>query len=324
MRKQLGLQSSVLYFALLSGIAVGEGKIQGYMAGDYYLVVAADKSEVKLPKNRNAFHFRRIYFTYEKGLSEDFSIRYRLEAKDAGFGKGTKMEPFVKHGYLKWKNALDDGALYLGLSGTPTWALAEKVWRYRSIAKTVMDQNKIGSSADLGVALKGRAGKIGYHLMLGNGSGQKPEDDHGKKFYASLSFNASDQLILEGYADFNMRPANANELTIKAFAGLQRVGLNVGLEVFTRINKSRGDSGADETLNGLSTFASLPLAAAWRSFGRIDAVANEAKDTTDFFVIAGVDHQPAKNVHLMPNIVVGLPDGLDPHIQLRLTSYYKF
>ena len=325
MTKPLVLVSSALSFVLLSGItAWGEGKIKGYMVGDYYFVAAADKGEKKLPQNRNAFQFRRIYFTYEKSISTDFSIRYRLEAKDAGFGKGVKMEPFVKHGYLKWKNALSGGTLYMGLSGTPTWALAEKVWGYRSIAKTVMDQNKIGSSADLGVAFKGKAGRVGYYLMLGNGPGQKPEEDHGKKFYGSLSFNASDRLVLEGYADFNMRPAEANELTIKAFAGLKGDGFNAGVEVFTRTNKKRGESGVDERINGLSAFASLPLGEALRSFARIDALANDLKDTSDFLFIAGLDRQTVKNVHLMPNIIAALQDDRDPHIQLRLTSYYKF
>ena len=66
-------------------------KISGYMFGDYYAVLAADDGSAKLPEKRNAFQFRRIYFTYDKKLADDFSVRYRLEAKDAGFGKGTKM-----------------------------------------------------------------------------------------------------------------------------------------------------------------------------------------------------------------------------------------
>lgn len=300
-----------------------DGKIKGYMFGDYYAVLAADDAESKLPEKRNAFQFRRIYFTYEKSLADDFSVRYRLEAKDAGFGKGSKMEPFVKHGYLKWKGALGSSDLYLGLSGTPTWAIAEKVWGYRSISKTVLDLNKIGSSADLGAALKGKAGKIGYHLMVGNGPGQGPEDDHGKKLYGSFSFKASDRLVLEAYGDFNMKPADQNELTIKAFAGLQGEGLNAGVEVFSRTNKEAA-AGSDVTISGVSAFGSLPLGDSLKGFGRVDAVSNDATDTTDLLLIAGVDYMPAKGVHLMPNLVVALPDGPDPNIQGRLTFYYKF
>ena len=323
MKKIGSLLSAALIFAAASAVDAAEGKIKGYMFGDYYAVLAADDGETKLPEKRNAFQFRRIYFTYEKGLNDDFSVRYRLEVKDAGFGKGSKMEPFVKHGYLKWKGALGASDFYFGLQGTPTWAVAEKVWGYRSIAKTVLDWNKIGSSADIGAALKGKSGKIGYHVMLGNGPGQGPEDDHGKKIYGSLCFKASDSLVLEGYADFNMKPAEQNELTVKVFAGLQGEGLNAGVEVFSRTN-AKAAAGEDVTISGLSAFGSLPLGVSLKGFGRVDAVSNDATDTTDLLVIAGLDHMPAKNVHLMPNVVVALPDGPDPTIQGRLTFYYKF
>ena len=323
MRKMGMLLSAALICTAAAVVDAAEGKIKGYMVGDYYAVLGADDGEAKLPEKRNAFQFRRIYFTYEKGLNDDFSVRYRLETKDAGFGKGAKMQPFVKHGYLKWKGAIGGSDFYFGLQGTPTWAITEKVWGYRSISKTVLDRNKIGSSADIGAALKGKAGKIGYHAMLGNGPGQGPEDDHGKKIYGSLSIKASDRVVLEGYADFNMKPAAQNELTVKVFAGLQSEGLDAGVEVFSRTNaKAAGDE--DVTVSGLSAFGSLPLGDTLTGFARVAAVSSDATDTTDLLVIAGLDHMPAKNVHLMPNVVVALPDGPDPNIQARLTFYYKF
>ena len=285
------------------------GKIKGYMFGDYYYVLAADEADAKQPHKRNAFQFRRLYFTYQKDIAADFAIRFRLEAKDAGFAQGAKMEPFVKHGYLQWKKGLGDADVYLGLSGTPTWAVAEKVWGYRSIAKTVLDWNKIGSSADLGAALKGAAGQLSYHLMVGNGPGQKPEDDHGKKFYGSLSFKAVDRLVLEGYADFNARPAGRNERTFKGFVGWQGAKGKVGLEAFSRTNEQAGAGGEDQVIDGVSAFGSLPLSAAFKGFGRVDAVSYDAEDTTDLLFIAGLDYSPATDVHLMPNVLIESPDG---------------
>ena len=213
--------------------------------------------------------------------------------------------------------------LYVGLSGTPTWAISEKIWGYRSIAKTVLDWNKIGSSADLGAAVKGKVGKMGYHVMVANGSGQRPEDDHGKKLYGSFSFKALERLVLEAYGDFNMKPADQNELTLKGFVGWQGEGLNAGVEVFSRTNKAAA-AFAGVTISGVSAFASLLLSDSLKGFGRVDAVSNDAADTTDLLFIAGVDHMPAKGMHLMPNLVVALPDGIDPNIQGRLTFYYKF
>ena len=55
-----------------------------------------------------------------------------------------------------------------------------------------------------------------------------------------------------------------------------------------------------------------------KGFGRVDAVNN------DLLLIAGLDHQPAKNVHLIPNLYIELPDGPDPSIQARVTFSYKY
>lgn len=300
------------------------GTIKGVMFGEYYYILAADETDAKQPRKRNAFQFRRLYFTYQKDIAADFAIRFRLEAKDAGFAQGSKMEPFVKHGYLQWKEGLGDADVYLGLSGTPTWAVAEKVWGYRSIAKTVLDWNKIGSSADLGAALKGAAGQLSYHLMVGNGPGQKPEDDHGKKFYGSLSFKAADRLILEGYADFNAKPAGRNERTFKGFVGWQGAKGKVGLEAFSRTNEQAGAGGEDQVITGVSAFGSLPLGAAFKGFGRFDAVSHDAEDDRDLLFIAGLDYAAAKAVHLMPNVIVESSTGRDANVQGRLTFFCKF
>ena len=313
---------ALILVLLPSVVSAGEGKISGYMFGDYYWVVSAD-DDAKMPQKQNAFQFRRIYFNYDKGITDDFDIKFRLEAKDAGFGKKDKMIPFVKLGYLKWKKGVAGSDLYLGLSGTPTWSISEKVWGYRSIEKTILDLNKIGSSADLGVGLKGKAGKLGYHVMVGNGPGQGTEMDNGKKFYGQASFKVSDALQLVGYADFNMQPADQNQLTVKGFAGLTQGKLNCGLEGFMRINKEAAADG-DVTITGVSAFGSLGLSDQLKGFGRVDMLSNDDKDTTDLLVIGGVDYLAAKNVHFMPNIYVSLPDGPDPNIQARVTFYYKY
>jgi len=323
MKKRLLLVGFALSAIFASAVLAGEGKIKGYMFGDYYYVASADEGEGKYSEKQNAFQLRRIYFTYEKEIAEGFSTRYRLEAKDAGFGKGSKMVPFVKHAYLKWGKAVAGSDLYLGLSGTPTWAFAEKVWGYRSIEKTVMDLNKIGSSADIGVALKGKLGKLAYHIMVGNGPGQSSEDDNGKKLYTAVGLKATDDLQVEGYADYNMLPGDQNELTVKGSAGLQKKKLSAGLEAFMRVNQKAAE-GEDVTVTGFSAFGSLGLGEQLKGFGRVDMVSNDATDATDLLLIAGVDHMPTQNVHLMPNIYIDMPDGPDPNVQGRLTVYYKF
>ena len=299
------------------------GTLKGYMYGDYYYVVAADDGEVKYPEKQNAFQYRRVYFTYNRDLNDDFSMRYRLEANDGGFGSGEKMTPFIKHGYLRWRRAVAGSDLYLGLSSTPTWQVSEAVWGYRSIEATVLDVHKYGSSADLGVAIKGKSGSLAYHLMVGNGPGQKSEDNNGKKLYASLDFVGIEGVHLEGYVDYSMRPADQNELTLKGFVGLEREHLRAGVEPFIRLHQ-KAVAGEDQTFSGVSVFGAMDLAPSLAGFGRVDVLNDDVGDTTDLLVIIGLDHMPAKDIHLMPNLYVGLPDGPDPNIQARLTMFYKF
>lgn len=202
-----------------------------------------------------------------------------------------------------------------------------KVWGYRSVEKTILDLNKIGSSADIGLGVKGKTGGAAYHVMLGNGPGQKPENDNGKKIYGALTVEPLSGVQLQGYFDFNMRPAGQDELTTKAFVGIHTERFRVGFESFMRIDKESGvaeKAGDDVSIAGASLFAAMDLSSSLAGFGRVDAVNNNDTDTADLLAIAGIDYAPAKNVHLMPNIRIEMPDDLHPNIQVRVTSYYKF
>ena len=311
----------LLFTSILAESAQAEnGKLSGYMFGDYYYIASSNAEE---REGENALKFRRMYLTYDKSIDEGISTRFRLEASDAGLGSGKKMVPFVKHAYIKWGRYLWGGDLYIGLSGTPTWAHAEKAWGYRSIEKTVLDLNKIGSSADIGVSLKGKSGRLSYFAMVGNGPGQKSEDDEGKKVYGSLAFNVIESVVLEGYADYNFRSEGRSENTVKLFAGYRGDGFNGGVELFTRTNES-GTGGGDETISGFSIFGSQPIAEKIKAFARFDAVQSDGEDVTDMLTIAGIDHSPRNNVHWMPNIYIEMPDRGDPNIQGRMTVYFKF
>ena len=303
--------------------ATDTDRISGIMFADYYAILSADDGDVNLPEKRNAFCFRRIYFNYDHSLSERVDFRFRLEANDAGFGFRAKMEPFVKHAYLKWKGALG-GNLYVGESGTPTWALVEQTWGYRAVEKTLLDLNGIGSSADVGLAFKAHTGGATYHVMVANGPGQRPERDNGKKLYASVQFHPGENQI-ELYGDVDMLPGG-DELTLKAFLGRVGDGFHGGVESFMRINKEAAltDPGEDVTRIGLSVFGALPLRDNWKGFARVDAVDDDDLDTTDLLLVGGLDWKAEEEVHIMPALIIQIPDGPDPNIQVRVTGMFKF
>ena len=264
-------------------------------------------------------------------MSERIDFRFRLEANDAGFGDRAKMEPFVKHAYLKWKGVLG-GNLYVGESGTPTFALVEQTWGYRAVEKTLLDLNGIGSSADVGLAFKAHTGGATYHVMVANGPGKSPERDNGKKLYASVQFHPGENQI-ELYGDIDMLPGG-DELTLKAFLGRVGDSFHGGVESFIRIGKKAAltdpgkekeaaltDPGEDVTRIGLSVFGALPLRDNWKGFARVDAVDD---DDLELLLVGGLDWKAEEEVHIMPALIIQIPDGPDPNIQVRVTGMFKF
>ncbi len=311
--------------------ATDTDRISGIMIADYYAILSADDGDVKLPEKRNAFRFRRIYFNYDHSLSERIDFRFRLEATDAGFGDDAKMEPFVKHAYLKWKGVLG-GNLYVGESGTPTFALVEQTWGYRAVEKTLLDLNGIGSSADVGLAFKAHTRGATCHVMVANGPGKSPERDNGKKLYASVQFHPGENQI-ELYGDIDMLPGG-DELTLKAFLGRVGDSFHGGVESFMRIGKKAAltdpgkekeaaliDPGEDVTRIGLSVFGALPLRDNWKGFARVDAIDD---NDLELLLVGGLDWKAEEEVHIMPALIIQIPDGPDPNIQVRVTGMFKF
>ena len=307
----------------LFGPAEGaEGKIKGIAFGDYYYVASGSD------KDENGFKFRRIYLTYDLKWNGRWSGRVRFEANDAGFGGEDKMRPFVKHGYLRYR--ANGRTVYMGLFGTPTWNVSERIWGYRSIAKTIMDMRKIGSSADLGVGYKGKldgSGRVNAQLMFGNGSGQRPEADNGKKVYSLLHLKPTDVVEATVYLDWEDKPDGRDRITFAAMLGTSVEKLRFGIEGFVRKNRGT-QSGDDVQLRGVSAFGAVNLKPRVDVFGRLDFFDPDrsAEHDEEYMIIGGVDVAPARNIHIMPNVMATIYASSDAVTEVvpRMTVSYKF
>lgn len=310
------------FFCLLVPLEGAKGKLKGFMAGDYHYEASGDE------KGRNGFKFRRIYLTYNFQWNDQFSGRLRYEAKDKGFGKKDKMDPFVKHAYLRYRK--NGRAVIFGLSGTPTWNISERIWGYQSIYKTIMDLHKIGSSADLGIAYQGKldnTGKVSVKMMLGNGSGQSPEVDNQKKLYLLFHLKLLEMFELTGYFDFEGKPDDRNRVTYAGFIGRSGKEFHGGVEGFVRINKNEGIRN-NLQVRGISVFGAQKISSRTKFFGRFDFYDpnSQANEDQEFLVIGGADFMPIRDVHVVPNIVSTSYQafGTDSKMVLRMTLYFKF
>jgi hypothetical protein len=315
------------------------GKISGYMFGDWYWVAANHDSTLK---NQNGLWFRRIYVTYDKGLSEEFAVRFRFETSNSGdFKAGGRLDPFFKDAYLKWTR--NRHSIIFGLSSSPTWERVESIWGYRSVEKTPLDLQKgWGGSRDFGIAFQGSLDpnkKLLYHFMIGNGSDTKSETDKDKKIYLSLAVKPVKELTVEAYWDWENRQDDKDVLTLQGFASYEQKKGRVGVQ-FAQQTRQQGPGKDDLKLEIFSVFGAGQLSEKAWAFGRIDRMFDpspkgiayipfaEAKST---LIIAGVDLKPIPEVHLMPNVEVVVYSEnevtkIKPDADAipRLTVYYTF
>ncbi len=323
------------------------GKLWGYMFGDFYVKGQADSlnrgsnSQYSgVPKNRNAFQIRRLYLGYNYNITKKFAAEVLLEAAPGEGLTDSKLAFYIKLANLRIKDLWKGTDLILGQVGTPGFSMSsEPIWGYRSIEKTIIDIRGT-PSYDLGASLQGKfdpkTGNFGYDLMVGNGTGAKPEGDNFKWLYGDIwgkFFNK--KLYVNFYTDYEgMSPVAGmkhSRSMIKGFVAYTVPTFTLGVEAYS--NHLRNDDLATEistgnvdvlsvNATGLSIFARGTLVKdKLNAFARTDFFNPNNKidnnkynkyvgntsgyndpSTKENFITAGLDYTPMKNVHLMPNL----------------------
>jgi len=309
-------------FMGLAGAGEAEVKTKGYLFGDYYYIASGAQKE------QNGFQIRRIYLTFDKKWNSEFSGRFRLEANDAGFGVGGKMSTAVKDAFMKYKK--NGRSLVVGLSPTPTWSFTEVLWGYRSVAKTIIDMNKVGSSRDLGVLFEtplDANGKVKAQFMVGNGNSNKSETDNHKKGYVRLAMAPSKSFGINVYADYETRPGDQDRTTFSGLLYSQNSNRAFGLEAVWQ-NRKNAVGGADSTVKGISAFGRAKTKEDFGVFGRIDYLdpSDQTPDDAVTRIFAGVGIMPDPKIHIMPNIIVesSQDSAIETVITPRVTIYFVF
>jgi len=323
----------------VGNLFASEGKISGTVYSDYYWVAGNHNPEIV---GSNGFWFRCIYFTFDQELNESFSVRFRLEMTSPGdFISNSKLTPAVKDAWLKWN--YNQHNIIVGISGTPTLGVVEKYWSYRSVEKTPLDLHKFASSRDFGIAFKGNLSqnkRIGYHLMLANGSGNQSETNAGKKAMFALSGQLPGGFVVEGYADYEERSGHTNRYTLQAFAGYMNDKFRLGLQ-FAHQNRQMGPEADDLRLQIGSIFAAGKIREKTWVFVRFDRLLEPNPSgagisylpfdpsTRANFLLTGLDFQLSENVQIIPNVEVTYYDevaGYRPETDIipRITLAYNW
>jgi len=331
------------------------GKISGYMFGDYYWNAAGDPnhhydaagadsgSKVNIDglgnkaitKDLNGLQIRRVYLQLDNDLSARYSTRVRLEADGKSLTSDGKIGVAVKALYVQAKSVLPRMDVYAGLVSVPFFDVTEEFWAYRSIEKVLPDFRNYSPSADMGVQVKGFFDPnkvLGYNVLLGNGTGQRVENNRQKRISGSLPVRWKD-LRFEPYADYENIVNGKDRLTWQVMLGYDLPKHSaVGYVVTNQIQHM--PSGPYHELLGHSLFARIQPTPKLGGFGRVDLFLNDKRATNRVdqqLWIAGLDWQPFGDVHIMPNVealqYVAKGNAVVPahhDVQARITFYWRF
>ena len=261
--------------------APGSGRLWGLFFGDLYVKAHSDSLNrggnnqyTGIPKNRNAFAFRRIYLGYDYNLSKKVSAEILLAAEDdfPAFNPPNQQQAngdqllnnketfFIKYANVRWKNIWKGTDLVVGEQPTPAFPLlSERIWSYRSIERTVADIRRT-NSYDLGIGLQGKfdptEGNFGYNLLVANGTSDKPATNSFKWFYGDVyAYFLDKKVVVDLYGDYqrlNWQPGwHHDRQMTKGYIAYNTPGLTIGLEGF--INTIRSDVKATKIAGGADT-----------------------------------------------------------------------
>ncbi|MFB6247651.1 MAG: hypothetical protein ABEL97_03690 [Salinibacter sp.] len=284
----------------------GRGRAQSVDVGgrayvDYfYALAAADEASEDL----HGFRYRRLYLTTDFTLSGDVTGRARLEANDGTVGPNGPV-PIVKDLWLRWAY---HGAhrVTLGVTSPPAFGIAQDVWGYRSLNRTVLDQQGLVGSRDFGLRLDGPVAgteTVRYAVMVANNSGLRSESNKHKRIYSQLALRPTDRLrfVVGGdYASYGGQRDHSARLS--AFAGYSTAPLHVGLEGYWARTRMR--DGGTRTNVGASLFGGAQVAPRWELVARVDRsrIAGPGPDAYDTLLIGALAYRPHPNVRLIPNL----------------------
>jgi hypothetical protein len=328
-------------FLLAQGSLLAQVKFSGLMFGDYYFM--ADNHD-PTQKNVGAFEYRRIYLTADYTVADDMWARFRMESDPTASNLGNnKLSTMVKDAFLDWKNAVGTGDLVIGLQGTWNINMAEGIFGYRPLEKTIQDLHGISASRDMGVSLTQKfSDQFSAGFLLGNNTGNggtlynqpNTSPTRYKSGYLFLQYAASGLTVLVD-GQYASAAASHNMTTFDGIVNYATSQFSIGAQGFVNTAGKANPDGSDMSRNGISLNGWLGLMDNVRIVLRYDNyVANSSstyKNTsiatsTQSFILAGLDFAARKNVHFMPNIeytTYGL-SGSKADVVYRLTYFFSF
>lgn len=305
------------FFAFYLGISQEttekpKGKITGKVFFNYHI------DETKGVEQTSAFELTRAYLGYKYIFNNKFTASILL---DAGKGSGVSDHAvFIKNAKLDYK-ADSLITLSAGIFGMKQFKDQEKFWGYRYLYKSLADEYKFGTSADLGVMASIKINDdLKIDVLIVNGEGfKKLQDASGKtRFGINMVYIPNCNWIFKAYYD-TMKGIDVDDDT--KITTVSNVALFVGYKINNRFRfgaeynlMQNGitykDPAKGKDLEGLSFYSTYNINKKWNVFGRYDALSSNtlSGETVDWnfsddgnTMIVGFEFKPTKGINTSVN-----------------------
>jgi len=288
----------IMIFLIIVTVTVAFTQDTKFSALVYYELnyVPDDNREIS-----NQFEYRRIYFTFDKKMSEKLSYKFQTDVSRTN--DDGRLTVFIKNAKIDWKT--DYGMIVIGVQEMNVFAIQRNTWGYRSIDKTAMNKNNWASTADLGIGYYNNFHNFNYSVLITNGTGFKlPENDSYKKistqiYYGSGKLNSQNGVnsgLVFTYEPYHVENGyTETKFVTGLFGGYASGPVRIGAEFDQLI-----DSNISETIKILSGYGNLEICEKASIFARLDNIND--RSTTMNYIIAGIAVSPETGIKIMPNI----------------------
>ena len=173
----------------------------------------------------------------------------------------------------------------MGMIGGKQFNDQEKIWGYRYLYKTLQDEYKFGSSADLGVNAEIKiSDKLTSNVFIVNGEGYKnvQDDDGNQRFGTNLIYRLSKNITTKFYYDTHAVVDSKAINNIGFFAGYNSDKFRFGAEYNEMQNgETYKTASENHNLTGLSFYGSYFLNEKFEVFIRYDKLTSNQVDGSD-------------------------------------------
>ena len=227
----------------------------------------------------SAFELSRVYLGYKYSFNENFSakITYDIGKNSAG----SSHTAFLKIAQLDWK-VNSKFKLSMGMIGGKQFNDQEKIWGYRYLYKTLQDEYKFGSSADLGVNAEIKiSDKLTSNVFIVNGEGYKnvQDEDGNQRFGTNLIYKLNKNITTKIYYDTHAVVDSKAINNIGIFAGYKSDKFRFGAEYNEMQNgETYKTASENHILKGLSFYSSYILNDKFELFIRYDKLSSNTID----------------------------------------------